>query len=139
MSDREDQLRAWVRSDDLEQRVEAAGAEDLPVDLMRELLRDPDEQVVGMLLWNHVTTREVPDEARTLFSDRVESIAEHSNAPFDLAEALPLWKHTYVSITSYCQGRGLAEVVRDRVVMARTDAEPFVDGITLAEAVEAAR
>lgn len=139
MSDRENELRAWARSDDVERRVEAAYAEDLPLELMRELLRDPDEQVVLALLGNDAVPREVLDEARTLHPESLEQVSLHLNAPFDLAEALPLWKHTYRTITSYCQARGLGDAVRERVAMAWSEAEPFVDGITLAEAIEAAR
>lgn len=139
MSDRESELRAWARSDDVERRYNAADADDLPLDLMRELLRDPGKQVVTGLISNYAVPREILDEARTLHPEHAEWVALHPNAPFDLAEAVPLWKHTYLSITSYCEARGLGEAIRDRVAMARTDAEPFVDGITLAEAVEAAR
>ncbi|MFC8597386.1 MULTISPECIES: hypothetical protein [unclassified Isoptericola] len=139
---REDDLRAWARSADIEQRFAAADADDLPVAVMRELLHDPDPegQVVMSLLANYAVPREVLDEARNLplSSARMGQIANHPNAPFDLAEAQPLWKHTYLSITSYCEGKGLGEDVRDRIAEVWADLVPGQGG-TLAEAVAAAR
>ena len=138
MSDRDSELRALVRSDDLSDRLEAADADDLPVDLMRELLHDPDEQVVMVLLSNYAVPREVLEEARSVRPESAQWVADHPNAPVDLAGALPLWKHTYLSIESYCRARELGDAVRDRVVMAWSEADPS-SGITLAEAVDGAR
>ncbi|MFB7800347.1 hypothetical protein [Isoptericola sp. NPDC056134] len=141
MSDRESTLRAWAASSNLEDRLRAADEESLPADVVRTLLLDPDEQVVGSVLFNYTIPRELLAEARKLplSPEQMDQVAEHQNAPFDLAEKQPLWKHTYVSITSYCEGKGLGEAVRDRIAHAWAELEPGPGGLTLAEAVDAAR
>jgi hypothetical protein len=134
MWDSEQDLRAAVHSDDPTVRWNAAYSEHLPVELMGVLAADPDDAVVKSLLGNYSVPREVIAELREARPDLIEQVSMHPNAPVDLAEGLPMWKHTQLSIRSYCQVRGLGPDVRDRLLEVWGDAAP-PDSTTLGEAV----
>jgi hypothetical protein len=138
MYDSHEARRAAVFSEDASVRWDVAADEHLPVELMRVLMDDPDPNVVSSLLDNYALPRELVAELRERRPDLQERVAMHVNAPLDLAEGLPLWKHTYLSIRSYAEARELRPDVLDRLLKAWKDAGRKQLPITLREAVDAA-